>query len=109
MEKYYIRENSLLARIAAWKLKQDKMAMVLGKTILLHDTTREEFISNKQWLRHELVHIKQFQQYGYLLFLLKYLLESIRNGYHNNKFEKEARDGEQDENLERQLVLDRRL
>jgi hypothetical protein len=109
MEKYYIRENSLLARIAAWKLNQDKMAMVLGKTILLHDTTREEFISNKQWLRHELVHIKQFQQYGYLLFLLKYLLESIRNGYHNNKFEKEARDGEQDESLEQQLVLGHRL
>jgi hypothetical protein len=107
--KYYIKENSLLARIAAWKLKQDKMAMVLGKTILLHDTSREEFIQNKQWLRHELVHIRQFQQHGYLLFVLKYLLESIKNGYYNNKFEKEAREGENDESLEHQLILDCRL
>jgi hypothetical protein len=103
--KYYIRENSLLARIAAWKLKQDKMAMVLGKTILLHDTSKEEFLSNKKWLRHEMVHIKQFQQHGYFLFLLKYLAESIKNGYNNNKFEKEARAGEEDETLDHQLVL----
>jgi hypothetical protein len=95
--KYYIRENSLLARIAAWKLKQDKMAMVLGKTILLHDTTKEEFISNKKWLRHELAHIKQFRQHGYLPFLLKYIVESIKNGYYNNKFEKEVRAAEDNE------------
>jgi len=98
--KYYIKENSLFARIAAWELKQDKMAMVLGKTILLHNTSKKEFISNKKWLRHELVHVKQFQQHGYIVFLLKYITESINKGYYNNKFEKEAREGEDDETLD---------
>jgi hypothetical protein len=97
--KYYIKENSFLARMAARKLKQDKMAMVLGKTILLHDTTRQEFINNRKWIRHELAHIQQFKKHGYLLFLVKYLVESIKNGYHNNKYEKEARLAEEDESM----------
>ena len=58
----------MLARIAAKKLKQDKMAMVLGRTILLHDTTKQEFINNRKWIRHELVHIQQFEKHGYLPF-----------------------------------------
>ena len=99
--KYYIKENSFLARLAARKLKQDKMAMVLGKTILLHDTTRQEFINNRKWIRHELAHIQQFKKHGYLLFLVKYLVESIKNGYHNNKYEKEARLAEEDESMDR--------
>ena len=76
------------------------MAMVLGRTILLYDTTKAEFLSNKKWLRHELAHIKQFQQHGYLLFLLKYAIESWKNGYYNNRFEKEARKAEDDESLD---------
>jgi len=103
--KYYIKENSLLARLAAKKLHQDKMAMVLGKTILLHDTSREEFIENKKWLRHELLHIRQFQQHGYFGFLLKYLIESVKHGYYNNKFEREARAAEDDSSLEQQMQL----
>ena len=99
--KYYIKENSFLARLAARKLKQDKMAMVLGKTILLHDTTRQEFINNRTWIRHELAHVQQFKKHGYLLFLIKYLVESIKNGYHNNKYEKEARLAEEDEGLDK--------
>ncbi len=105
MVKYYIKEDSLLARIAARKLKQDKMAMVLGRTILLHDTRREEFLNNKRWLRHELVHIRQFRQHGFLIFLLKYLIESIKNGYHNNKYEIEARNAEDDGSIELQMEL----
>ncbi len=101
--KYYIKENSFLARLAARKLKQDKMAMVLGKTILLHDTSRQEFINNRKWIRHELAHIQQFKKHGYLLFLIKYLLESMKNGYHNNKYEKEARLAEDDESLDRYI------
>ncbi|MBC7902418.1 MAG: DUF4157 domain-containing protein [Gemmatimonadaceae bacterium] len=93
-EKYFIKENSVLARLAAIRLKQEKMAMVLGKTIHLHNTSREEFLANSRWVSHELVHIRQFRDHGYFGFLFKYLIESIRNGYYNNKFEKEARDGE---------------
>jgi len=101
--KYYIKEDSFLARIAARKLKQDKMAMVLGKTILLHDTTKQEFINNRKWIRHELVHVQQFEQHGYIPFLIKYLAESIRHGYYNNKFEKEARAAEEDESLDKYI------
>lgn len=98
--KYYIKERSLLAKIAAWKLGQDKMAMVMGRTILLHDTSAQEFINNRKWIRHELAHIRQFEEHGYLPFLLKYLVESIRHGYYNNKYEKEARLAEEDESLD---------
>ncbi|MFT3932687.1 MAG: DUF4157 domain-containing protein [Chitinophagaceae bacterium] len=95
--KYYIKEDSFLARLAARKLKQDKMAMVLGKTILLYDTTRSEFISNRKWVRHELAHVEQFERHGYVLFVVKYLFESLKNGYQNNKYEIEAREAENTE------------
>ena len=101
--KYYIKENSFLARMAARRLKQDKMAMVLGRTILLHDTSTQEFINNRKWMRHELAHIIQFKRHGYLPFLVKYLVESIRNGYYNNKYEKEARAAEEDESLDKYI------
>lgn len=77
------------------------MAMVLGKTILLHDTTTNEFISNRKWIRHELAHVQQFKKHGYLLFLFKYLLESIKNGYYNNKYEIAARAAEDDDSLDK--------
>jgi hypothetical protein len=95
----------LLARLAARKLKKDKMAMVLGKTILLHNTTAAELINDKNWLRHELAHVRQFQQQGYLPFLFNYLVESIRHGYYNNKYEREARASENDYNLEQHVTF----
>jgi hypothetical protein len=103
--KCYIKEKSWMARIAALKLRQDKMAMVIGSTILLHNTTEAELINNKPWLRHELAHVRQFKQYGTFRFLVLYLLESIKHGYHNNKFEREARASENDETLDKHLIL----
>ncbi len=92
--KYYIKENSFIAKLAAKKLRASSVAIVIGKTIHLHNSSKEQFINNSRWLNHELVHIKQFQQHGYLPFIIKYLLESIRKGYTNNKYEVEARAGE---------------
>ena len=66
------------------------VAMVLGWTIHLHNTTRKEFLQNERWVKYELCHIQQFCQHGYSGFIVKYLLESIRNGYYNNPFEKAA-------------------
>jgi hypothetical protein len=86
-----IKENSWLARIAASRLRSKQVAMVLGSTIHLHNTTREEFLQNKRWLRHELAHVRQYAQHGFLRFLFLYLLESVRKGYRNNRFEVEAR------------------
>lgn len=71
--------------------------MVLGSTIHLYNTTGKDFLNNQRWLRHELVHVAQFKRYGFVNFLLRYLWESIKNGYRNNKFEVEARAGEQQE------------
>ncbi len=91
---FYIKENSLLAKLAAKKLQAKSVAMVLGKTIHLHGSSKENFLADKLWLKHELCHVKQFESHGYLPFVIKYLWESLRVGYYNNKFEVEARDAE---------------
>ena len=94
---YYIKENSILAKVAAWKLKSKRAAIVFGKTIYLHNISREHFLSDTRLMRHELCHVRQYQQYGFLPFLFKYLMESIRKGYTNNRFEVEARAAEKTE------------
>lgn len=91
----YIKERSFIARIAAWKLDAQQVALVIGNTIHLNNTTAEEFLSNKRWVQHEVCHIKQFRRYGFFNFILIYLFESLRKGYYNNRFEKEAREAEQ--------------
>ena len=92
---YYIKENSILAKVAAWKLKSKRAAIVFGKTIYLHNISREHFLSDSRLMRHELCHVRQYHQYGFLTFLFKYLAESIRKGYTNNRFEVEARAAEE--------------
>lgn len=92
----HIKENSWLARLAAAKLGTDKVAMVLGNTIHLHRTRKEEFLQNKRWVKHELCHVRQFKEHGFFGFIIKYLAASIMHGYHNNKFEKEARAAEEE-------------
>lgn len=41
---------------------------------------------------HEFLHIRQWQEYGYLGFLARYLWDSLRHGYWLNRFEMEARE-----------------
>ncbi|OJV54951.1 MAG: hypothetical protein BGO31_16570 [Bacteroidetes bacterium 43-16] len=89
-----IKEKSLVAKIAARKLKSDHVAMVLGGTIYLSGATKADLLNNKRWLRHELKHIEQQLRYGFLWFLLLYTWYSIRHGYYNNRFEQEARAAE---------------
>lgn len=97
--KCFIRENSFLAKLAAKKLKSKRMAIVIGHTIHLHNASMEDLLSNRKWLRHELEHVKQFEKYGLMRFLTLYLLESIKRGYHHNRFEVEARNAEKDERI----------
>ena len=92
---FKIKENSWLAKLAAKKLSTKSVAMVLGKTIHLHNTTAKKFLCNEKWVKHELCHIKQFKQHGYVYFIVKYLWESISKGYYNNRFEVEARKAEE--------------
>jgi hypothetical protein len=94
---FTIKEKSFIARIAAWKLHAQSIAIVFGRTIHLHNTTSQEFLQNESWLKHELCHVKQFNEHGFFPFILKYLVESIRHGYHNNKYEIDARQAEKEE------------
>ena len=86
-----IKENSLLALLAAKKLKAHKVAMVIGQTIYLHNTTREDFLKNERWVKHELAHVEQYKKHGVFKFLTLYTWYSMKYGYYNNPFEVEAR------------------
>ncbi len=80
--------------MAACKLGCKRVAFVLGSTIHLHNASKEEFLNDERWLRHELCHIRQFREHGFMPFVWKYVIESVRNGYYNNKYEIEAREAE---------------
>ena len=95
-EYFTIKENSWVAKIAAWKLKASSVAIVVGSTIHLWKSSKEEFLSNKKWLKHELCHIRQYRQHGFAWFIILYLWESIKKGYWNNKFEVDARKAEEE-------------
>ncbi|MDB5256228.1 MAG: hypothetical protein JWM14_923 [Chitinophagaceae bacterium] len=92
--EFHIREQTLIARAAAFFLKGQKVAIVIGNTIHLHGTKEVELLATITWLRHELRHVQQYRQHGKFLFLAKYGWESLRNGYRNNRYEIEAREAE---------------
>jgi hypothetical protein len=94
-----IKEKSWLAKLASKKLRTQKVAMVLGQTIHLYNASKEDFLNNPKWLRHEVAHVKQFQQLGWFKFTVMYLLESFNKGYYHNKFEVEARSKENDASI----------
>ena len=97
--KVRIKENSWVAKMAAAKMKADKVAIVFGSTIYLHNTNREEFLQDNDWVCHELKHVEQYNQNGFAGFIVKYLFDWLKNGYYNNKFEVEAKDSEMDKTL----------
>lgn len=97
--KCFIKENSFIAKLAAWKLGVGSVAIVIGRTIHLHNAGKEDLIYNIPWLRHEVAHVKQFSEHGYFLFILKYIFESLKKGYKNNKYEIQARSAECDEKI----------
>ncbi len=92
--EFLIRENSWIAKLAARKLQSDNVAIVIGKTIHLHHVSKEDFLKDEKWLKHEKCHLKQFKRYGFFSFIAMYLWESMKHGYYENKYEKEARRAE---------------
>lgn len=92
--RFKVKEKSWIARLAAWKLNARSVAIVIGRTIHLHRATAQELLQDDRWFKHELCHVRQFAQYGFINFLIMYVWESIRHGYYNNRFEKEAREAE---------------
>ncbi|MDZ4794502.1 MAG: DUF4157 domain-containing protein [Bacteroidota bacterium] len=97
--KVRIKENSFLAKLAAFQMKADKVAIVFGHTIHLYHTSKEEFLNDSDWTCHELKHVEQYQQKGISGFLTRYIWDWVKNGYYNNKFEVEARASEKDTEL----------
>ncbi|MGN6603151.1 MAG: DUF4157 domain-containing protein [Ginsengibacter sp.] len=92
--EFKIKENSVIARIAAWKLKSRNVAITFGNNIHLYNVSKEDFLKNEKWVKHELCHVRQFEKYGFSRFICMYLWESIKVGYYKNRFEAEARAGE---------------
>lgn len=97
MKEFSVKENSFIAKLAAKKIGGRRVAIVIGKRIHLHGISREKFLSNERWLRHELKHVEQFERHGFIPFIAKYLWHSLFHGYHNCCYEKEAREAENDE------------
>lgn len=95
--KVHIKENAWVSRLAAAKLNSAKVAIVFGRTIYLHNTSKSEFLNDKKWVLHELKHVEQYKRHGFAGFLVRYVWEWIRKGYFNNRFEVEARNSETDE------------
>ncbi len=83
------------------------MAITIGFTIYLHNSTKKQFLENSKWVSHELTHIKQFEKYGKFKLICLYLFESIKNGYYNNKFEIEARANENNDALVKEYELEK--
>jgi hypothetical protein len=91
---FQLRENSWWAKIAAHIMGAQRVALVLGSTVHLHRVSEQEFLADKALLRHELCHVQQFREHGFVNFILKYLWESCKKGYYNNKYEIAARAAE---------------
>lgn len=89
-----IKENSWIAKLAAKKLQSNNVAIVIGKTIHLYHVSKEDFLKDSRWVKHEMCHIKQFKENGLFTFIIKYLWETGKSGYYNNKYEVEARAAE---------------
>lgn len=90
------RENSWMAAMAARVLRVNSCALVWMNTVHLYRCSKEHFLENEAWLRHEICHVRQWQQQGFWKFLFKYLLFSLTHGYVNNPFEVEARNAEKE-------------
>jgi hypothetical protein len=92
-----------VAKLAAAKMKADRVAIVFGKTIHLHNITRTAFLQDSDWVCHEMKHVEQYQENGFTGFLIKYIVEWMKNGYYNNQFEIEARENEKNILLMREV------
>ncbi|MBY5957309.1 hypothetical protein KUV50_04115 [Membranicola marinus] len=86
-----IKSNSWLARLACRWMKSRRVAIVVGSTIHMYGAEPQNLFDDQNWLAHELVHIDQFEKYGFFRFIILYLWETVKHGYYNNRYEVEAR------------------
>ena len=80
-----LRRGGLLVRIAGWPLGQSTAAgITIRRTVFL----APRIDPDAELLLHELRHAQQFE--ADLAFPLRYLVESLRRGYTNNRYEQDA-------------------
>jgi len=81
-----LRRGGLPPRIAGWMLGRPTVAAItLWRTSFFDTTTAVD----APLLLHELRHVEQFRERR--TFPLRYIWESIRRGYHLNRYEVDAR------------------
>jgi hypothetical protein len=100
-----IKERSFVARLAALKLGTTNVAIVFGRTIFLYGATKQELLNDENWLKHELMHVFQYEREGFIRFLFKYVWLSIRYGYKRNPLELEAELAVNDKEILNQVVI----
>ncbi|HEX2093677.1 MAG TPA: DUF4157 domain-containing protein [Longimicrobiaceae bacterium] len=84
------REGRLVPAIGGklGKMHGPADAVTLGRTIIVHPDAR----LSQHLLVHELTHVRQWEEDR--LFPVRYALESLRRGYRDNRYEREAREAE---------------
>ena len=81
-----LRRGGIAPRLAGWVIGRTAVAAItLGRTIFFGRHTA----INAPLLLHELRHVEQFRKRR--TFPLRYIWESIRRGYHLNRYEVDAR------------------
>lgn len=90
--KFKVVENSPIAFLARLYMGKGAIAITFGSYVHIYGVTGEVFLQNREWVEHELEHVRQYKKLGFFRFLFQYLIESIRVGYYNNRFEREARE-----------------
>lgn len=96
-QSFRVVGNSKLAKIAGRiNGEREKYAVTFGKTIFV-SCTKEDFLSEHWWVRHEVTHVEQYKKFGIFGFLKRYFAYAIFYRYRENPFEKEAISAEENE------------
>lgn len=70
--------------------EEEDYAITIGRTIFL-SCSKQDFLSDTPWVRHEFTHVQQYKRYGVLEFAKRYLFSAIfYHSYNKIPFEKEA-------------------
>lgn len=89
-DRVVFREGRLVPAIGGvlGRMRGPAAAVTLRRTIVVHPGAT----LSRRLLVHELTHVRQWEQDR--LFPLRYALESLRRGYRDNRYEREAREAE---------------
>ncbi len=89
-QKIRIKQFSPIAKFAGWVMGSDVYATTIGNTIRI-TCSEDEFLSDTDWVKHEIQHTRQCRRLGIQEFLKRYFFYWVIKGYWNNPLEVEAR------------------